>query len=144
MPSLPRRVKCQRDLHWFWSYPAFLLPSFGTSFLYCLNCSSSLCPSTTATPGLLSCALKIRFKIKPLSIAKPACGIWCQVWKCEMARRFRSAARGTAWRGWHVCRARFGSSKLRQGLKYITDMPLSSVVLVTRSAITQAMPQQWA
>lgn len=67
--------------------PCFLISTSGISFLYYINCSSLLFTSTsiTTTLDLLSCALKGRFKIKPLGIEKPACGIWCEVWKCERA-----------------------------------------------------------
>lgn len=88
--ALPHCLKCQRDLHWVWSHPAFLLPTSGISFLCCMNCSSLLFTSITATLGLLSCAFKGRFKIKPLGTEKPACGIWCEV--CKFERACSSAA----------------------------------------------------
>lgn len=75
--------------------------------------------------------------------------MWDLMWSVEVWKGLQlcSTARETAWCStswsWHILRASFGSSQLRR-LKPITDMLLSSVVLVTPSAITQAMPQHWA
>lgn len=77
-------------------------------------------------------------------------GMWGLVSSVEVRQglQLHGMARETslAWPFWsqHIHSARLGSIKFRQGLKCITDMPPSSLVLVTQSAITQAMPQHRA